>query len=170
MQVTCILRWHIGNFKFAVCQHKMQVTCTLRSHIGNFKFAVCRHKMQVTPIKLSKFISSANILNTNQMLIGFFPHVTKAMTSETEDSRQADRGLHRVSRIGSHRTVSCRRRTRVCGGTNTCMVHTQEVECHLLHSDVTAVQVGPNATHVLTFTVRRQGHRLQGPRFHCRQH
>ena len=39
------------------------------------------------------------------------------------------------------------------------MVHTQEVECHLLQTDVTAVQVGPNTAR----RVRRQGCRLHNP-------
>jgi hypothetical protein len=42
----------------------------------NVKFPLRQRKMKVTHINLSKFISSSKIINGNQMLITFFPHIT----------------------------------------------------------------------------------------------
>jgi hypothetical protein len=111
IDVTCILHWHIGNFKFAfryknwlsklhalttgrlylqnslVTAHSLRPTCAvaigvtgiLHWHNANLIFPICKCKMQVTHIKLSKFISSRKILNANQMLISYFPHITSCI-------------------------------------------------------------------------------------------
>jgi len=44
-------------------------------------------QMQVTLIKLSKFISSPEILKANQMLISYFPYITRYMRRSAAGKR-----------------------------------------------------------------------------------